>query len=357
MADLKFKAGLFLLLIFIATAAGAVNHPPVLNPIGSKEVVANSPLSFYLSASDPDGNRVYFSATGLPSNATLDAVSGLFSWTPRIDQLGTYSFPFTATDNGKPSLSSSETVVCSVIYRTVRSEKAWGFGLKGGETVVETSSVSDLYPRLTKIEIDGQPYSSSQTAFYASENPIIRVEASSPFNIDRNKISVLLDGQEIEISSFSNIQTFGEQKNILSLAFEVNPKNLSRGEHALAFRVGNALGISAQGIMVNVVGLRLVGAPLSFPSPYNPASGTPLILQYTLSQSADIDIYIFGSSVQVIKKLSVFRGEEGGRAGLNKIAWDGRTDFGGIVSNGIYLGTIVNREDQKVLGKVKIVVY
>jgi len=345
------------LAVLLAVAAAAQNHPPVLSSIGSKEVVFGSTLSFSLSASDPDNNKITFSGANLPSNSTLDPDTGLFSWTPAVNQLGEYPFAFTATDNGKPSLSDSQTVNCTVVFRTVRSEKAWGFGLKNEETVVETTSVADLCPRITKIEVNGQPYASSQTILYTSGNPTVKIEAASPFNIEKNKISVLLDGKEIEISSFSNIQTFGEQKNILSLAFEINPKNLSLGEHALAFKVGNVVGITTQGIIVNVVGLRLVGAPLSFPSPYNPAAGVPVTLQYTLTQSADIDIYIFGSSLQILKKLSAFKDGEGGRAGLNKIAWDGRTDFGTIISNGIYLATIVNREDQKVLGKIKIVVY
>lgn len=347
----------FLLSLHSTASLAAKNHPPALSPIGTKEVVYGNTLSFALSATDPDNNKIYFSGADLPVNSTLDPNTGLFSWTPTVNQIGNYSFTFTATDDGRPVLSSSETIACAVIFRLIRSEKAWGFGLEREEKVVETSSVADLYPRITKIEIDGQPYSPSQTVFYASKNPTIRIEAASPFNIEKNKISALVDGKEFEIASFSNIQTFGEQKYILILAFEVAPKNLSEGEHTLAFKVGNVLGTSTQGVILNVVGLRLVDTPLSFPSPFKPAAGVPLTLQYTLTESADIDIYIFGSSIQIIKKLSAYKGEEGGKAGLNKITWDGRTDFGTIISNGIYLGTIVNREDQKVLGKVKIVVY
>jgi flagellar hook assembly protein FlgD len=103
--------------------------------------------------------------------------------------------------------------------------------------------------------------------------------------------------------------------------------------------------------------LRIVDTPLSFPSPYNPSSGSPVTLQYSLSQDADLNIFIFGSSGQIVKKLSALKGSEGGKAGQNKLTWDGRTDFGTIISNGIYVGTIVDKDSQQLLGKVKLVIY
>ena len=50
------------------------------------------------------------SKVGLPVGATLHPITGLFSWTPDEAQLGVYRVIFTATDDGSPTLSASETV-------------------------------------------------------------------------------------------------------------------------------------------------------------------------------------------------------------------------------------------------------
>ena len=44
-----------------------VNNPPVLSPLGSKSVNEGVPLTFTVSASDPDGNGLTFSASNLPT--------------------------------------------------------------------------------------------------------------------------------------------------------------------------------------------------------------------------------------------------------------------------------------------------
>ncbi len=84
-----------------------VNQPPVLGAIGNKTIVTNQKLEIRLAATDPDGNALTFSASGLPVGATFS--SGLFSWSPTLS--GTFQVTFSVTD-GK--LSDSETVVITV---------------------------------------------------------------------------------------------------------------------------------------------------------------------------------------------------------------------------------------------------
>ena len=108
---------------FIATANGQSdyeivkitvkndNKPPVLACIGSKTVKEGKLLCFTVSAKDPDGDNVKYSATGLPKGAKLDASTGKFTWTPGYSAAGTYSVKFTATANGQ---SDSEIVKITV---------------------------------------------------------------------------------------------------------------------------------------------------------------------------------------------------------------------------------------------------
>ncbi len=85
------------------------DKPPVLVAIGDKTVNVNSILSFTISATDSDGDKVTYSATGLPSGAKLDATTGKFTWTPNA--AGSYSAKFVATANGQ---TDSETIQITV---------------------------------------------------------------------------------------------------------------------------------------------------------------------------------------------------------------------------------------------------
>src|SRR5690606_1656576 len=49
----------------------AGNQPPVLATIANQNLVAGQTISITLSASDPNANAVTFSATGLPSYASI----------------------------------------------------------------------------------------------------------------------------------------------------------------------------------------------------------------------------------------------------------------------------------------------
>ncbi len=92
------------------TIAPPDNDPPVLDPIGPKEVAEGSDLTFVVTASDPNGTDPIISAYGLPDGATLDD-TGLFVWWPTHDQAGIYPVMFEASDG---LLADSEIVEITV---------------------------------------------------------------------------------------------------------------------------------------------------------------------------------------------------------------------------------------------------
>ena len=49
-----------------------------------------------------------------PAGASFDTSTGQFAWTPSESQQGTYEVVFTATDDGSPNLSASETITITV---------------------------------------------------------------------------------------------------------------------------------------------------------------------------------------------------------------------------------------------------
>ncbi len=66
--------------LLLAVPPGTPNRSPVLNTIGAQTVAAGSSLQFTATATDADGDRVSFTASGIPSGASFDGNAGLFSW-------------------------------------------------------------------------------------------------------------------------------------------------------------------------------------------------------------------------------------------------------------------------------------
>jgi len=89
----------------------AVNHPPVLDPIGPRTVSEGDTLSFMVTASDPDGDSLTLSAGPLPPNATFTDNgdgTGDFLFTPDYTQSGTYEVLFVASDGAVAVAATSK---------------------------------------------------------------------------------------------------------------------------------------------------------------------------------------------------------------------------------------------------------
>ncbi len=95
--------------------------PPVIEPLPSEQVSVGSPLQLTVSASEPtdsydDSDNIAIgysldpsSAFGdsLPSGASIDAGSGVFSWTPTAADVGTHYITVRATANDSSQSSSA----------------------------------------------------------------------------------------------------------------------------------------------------------------------------------------------------------------------------------------------------------
>lgn len=75
------------------------NRPPVLHPIGNKTFKEGETISFTISAIDPEGDPVTYSASNLPQGAIFDVKSSTFSWTPARGLTGIFpDIRFEASD-------------------------------------------------------------------------------------------------------------------------------------------------------------------------------------------------------------------------------------------------------------------
>lgn len=92
--------------------ASLPNAPPVLETIGARQVTVGQLLSFRVRATDADANPLTFEAQSLPTGATLDSLSGMFTWRPAANQAGTFSIVFRVKDDSCGV--DTETVVITV---------------------------------------------------------------------------------------------------------------------------------------------------------------------------------------------------------------------------------------------------
>ncbi|MGE5308017.1 MAG: putative Ig domain-containing protein [Deltaproteobacteria bacterium] len=93
------------------------DRPPVFQSIADQTVNENSPLSFTVSATDPDSDPVTMSAGTLPKGASFNASTGSFTWTPDYTQAGTYTVIFTASDGKGGTATKSVKITVANVNR------------------------------------------------------------------------------------------------------------------------------------------------------------------------------------------------------------------------------------------------
>jgi len=102
----------------ITITVDEVNVAPVLGAIGDQTVDEGTPLTFTAGATDTDlpaNGLTYSLDAGAPAGATLDPLTGAFSWTPvEGDGPGTYPVTVRVTDDGAPNLDAAETITITV---------------------------------------------------------------------------------------------------------------------------------------------------------------------------------------------------------------------------------------------------
>lgn len=90
---------------------GIANAAPLMGALPQQYVLPGGALQFTATATDADGDEVAFIGSGMPSGASFNAVTGLFSW-PKAQPAGDYSFVIQPTDGA--TLGASITVKISV---------------------------------------------------------------------------------------------------------------------------------------------------------------------------------------------------------------------------------------------------
>lgn len=231
-------------------------------------------------------------------------------------------------------------------------------------------------PVVKSVWFDGKLYQkklvegASKLKYVVSNQPKISVQVTAAnIGIDKNTLAVVMD-EGAAVTKTYTLSQFSDYSEVLGpqlpkeIDFSVNLKSLGDtipdGDHAFKFYAGNSVGTTDEVASVSVMGgpVSVIGIPINNPSPLHLASQSSVIFQYGLSKDANIDIFLFDITGQVVKKFAFVAGTVGGQAGgsanPNKVVWDLTTDQGTRLAAGIYLWEIVDHDNKKVIGKGKL---
>jgi hypothetical protein len=101
----------------LAVSVTEANEPPVPTFASARSVHAESLLSFIATATDPDlpAQLLSFSLEpGAPAGASIDAATGLFTWTPSAAQVGVRNLTVRVTDSATPPASATRPLNITV---------------------------------------------------------------------------------------------------------------------------------------------------------------------------------------------------------------------------------------------------
>ena len=138
---------------FVNIKVNAVADTPVLASIGNQTVVKNSTLTFTASATDGDKQKLTYSLIGAPGGASIDATTGMFTWTPT--KTGSFTFNVRVTDN--TGLYDEEQITVTVTKTLVAMNES--------EMNVNNKIEANIYPNPVqdKIHINTQQALSEAT--------------------------------------------------------------------------------------------------------------------------------------------------------------------------------------------------
>ncbi len=224
--------------ITITVTSTTTNEPPVLNSIGNKSVVAGQLLQFTISATDPNGDNLTYSASNLPQGASFNAAIRTFSWTPTTAEVGTYSNVHFEVSDG--SLTDYENITITVNAPTPPAGGGGGGGglppSDGTPPVISSIIVSDITKTSAIIRWTTNEESTSQVKYWASPESlspldetavtshVVELTGLAPYTtyhltvISRDQANNLAESEEYTFTTLGQPATFTVNGLKISLA-------------------------------------------------------------------------------------------------------------------------------------------
>src|SRR5439155_14998355 len=131
------------------------NRPPTIQVTNHKGLIGQ-PLTFAVLGTDPDAaDHLTFAANGLPAGASLNADTGVFTWTPDPSQAGDVTVLFTVSDGRR---TTAEAAVLRISLTPELPQVHVELTVQPGQAVLVHVTASSLVPitGLT-LSVGGQP--------------------------------------------------------------------------------------------------------------------------------------------------------------------------------------------------------
>ena len=149
------------------------NRAPVVAAVGDQSIVEGATLSFTAGVTDADGpqqTQTFSLDAGAPAGATINPVTGFFSWTPTEAQgPGVYPVTIRVTDNGLPAPLSGTNLFSITVDETNAAPQLAAIGNRLGNeggliTFTAVATDVDLPVQLLTFTLDpGAPVGASIT--------------------------------------------------------------------------------------------------------------------------------------------------------------------------------------------------
>ena len=143
----------------VSVAATVVNRPPVLAPVGDRQVWEGKTLTFELVASDADGDVLSYGVESQPGGSTL--VERLFQWTPVRGEAGTYEVTFTVEDGQGGTDRETITITVEETNQAPVLSPIGDQQVEEGETLRVELVASDADGDELSFQVEGQPEGAS----------------------------------------------------------------------------------------------------------------------------------------------------------------------------------------------------
>jgi hypothetical protein len=360
--------------VITVTEGTAGNDCPTITAPATRSVNEGQTLTFSVTASDPDGDDVMLTATGVPSGASFDDLdnnSATFTWTPSFSQSGTYSVTFSGND-GEGCTQTATTVITvndvtqggtvdatatlSGRFNTHKKFVCFKIHPLNGSFDVENVLVSSIVLRLGGEEaqaLSGKTHIAFDCDGDGDDDGDDCDECADDGHVDEGDHDEDCDHEDDDgdgddgdcvathvracFSMESLRDLFGEEDFGDELANATIVGQLSTGQTFVAtvddsrFAGGNNHGKKGNH------GLKLKASP----NPLNPKTQ----VSFMLSREGRVRIAIYDLKGRLVKALL----DENRGVGANSVLWDGTDSKSGKVASGVYFFKIQAPQGQEVL--------
>ncbi len=279
-----------------------VNRLPVFSALYDRVVSESQQLSFIIRATDPDGEELTYSVSGLPVGAVFS--SQTFSWTPTYNQAGTYTLMFSVSDSAGGTGNGSQSITVKEVNCVPVLSPISDLQISENQNTSFIVTASDQDADMLIYSISGLPSGASlnnhifswtpdyfqagvyNLVFYVSDNNggdvaqsitltvnnvnrLPYVNAIPNNNLNENQL-VTIDvsgGDPDEDSLTFSVSSLPEGATFINNIFSWTPANKKAGTYQLTFTATDSLGGVGQTtalILVNHINHPPVFDPLRF---------------------------------------------------------------------------------------------